>query len=119
MDTQALQTFIVLANLRSFTKTADELFLAQSTVTNRIAELENEVGKRLFARNKRNVELTQEGMEFYQYAKRIVALTEEGIRAACALKRYDRKWNSSYRGIDSRTVNGLIWFCYNNSTTRR
>ena len=40
MDTQILKTFVILAKLRNFTKTADELFIAQSTVTNRITELE-------------------------------------------------------------------------------
>ena len=58
MDTQQLQTFVTLAEYRNFTKTADALFVAQSTVTNRIAELEREVGKQLFDRNKRKVTLS-------------------------------------------------------------
>ena len=57
MDTQSLQTFLTLAEHRNFTKAADALFVAQSTVTNRIAELEREVGKPLFDRNKRKVTL--------------------------------------------------------------
>ena len=56
MDTQQLQTFVTLAEYRNFTKTADALFVAQSTVTNRIAELEREVGKQLFDRNKGDAE---------------------------------------------------------------
>lgn len=91
MDTQALKTFLILAKLRNFTKAADELFVAQSTVTNRISELENEVGKPLFYRNKRRVELTKEGEQFYNYAKRILVLTEEGIRTINALEQYKEK----------------------------
>lgn len=91
MDTQSLKTFLVLARLRNFTKTADELFVAQSTVTNRITELETEVGKPLFFRNKRRVELTEEGEQFYQYAKRILVLTEEGIRNINAMEQYNEK----------------------------
>lgn len=91
MDTQALKTFLVLAKLRNFTKTADELFVAQSTVTNRIIELENEVGKPLFYRNKRRVDLTEEGEQFYNYAKRILVLTEEGIRNVNAMEQYKEK----------------------------
>lgn len=91
MDTEALKTFLALAKLRNFTKTADELFIAQSTVTNRITELENEVGKPLFFRNKRRVELTEEGEQFYHYANRILLLTEEGIRNINTMEQYEEK----------------------------
>lgn len=91
MDTQILKTFVILAKLRNFTKTADELFIAQSTVTNRITELENEIGKSLLSRNKRRVELTEEGEQFYHYANRILTLTEEGIRHINAMEQYEEK----------------------------
>ncbi len=88
MDTQSLQTFVALAQYRNFTKTADSLFIAQSTVTNRIAELENEIGKALFARNKRKVTLTEEGEIFLIYAKRILELTEAGIQDINSIRKY-------------------------------
>ncbi|MBO5207751.1 MAG: LysR family transcriptional regulator [Lachnospiraceae bacterium] len=88
MDTQSLQTFVALAEYRNFTKTADSLFIAQSTVTNRIAELEKEIGKQLFARNKRKVTLTAEGEAFLSYAKRIIELSEAGIQEINAIKKY-------------------------------
>lgn len=88
MDTQILQTFISLAEYRNFTKTADSLFIAQSTVTNRIAELEREIGKQLFARNKRKVTLTKEGELFLPYAKRIIELSDAGIRSINSMKKY-------------------------------
>lgn len=79
MDTQNLRTFILLSNLKNFTHTADQLFVAQSTVTNRIAELEKEMGKKLFNRNKKNLMLTEEGKIFLNYAKRIIELEESSI----------------------------------------
>lgn len=88
MDTQSLQTFVTLADYRNFTKTADSLFIAQSTVTNRIAELEREVGKQLFARNKRKVTLTAEGEAFLSYARRILELSEAGIQSINSLNKY-------------------------------
>lgn len=88
MDTQSLQTFIALAEYRNFTKTADSLFIAQSTVTNRIAELEKEIGKQLFARNKRKVTLTAEGEVFLNYARRIIELSEAGISDINSIKKY-------------------------------
>ncbi|HKL80327.1 MAG TPA: LysR family transcriptional regulator [Mobilitalea sp.] len=80
MDTQNLRTFLVLSELKNFTQTADQLFVAQSTVTNRISELERELGKKLFNRDKRSVELTNEGAIFRSYAKRIITLEESSIQ---------------------------------------
>ena len=59
MDTQNLRTFLTLANVKNFTQTASLLYVAQSTVTNRIAELEKEGGKQLFIRSKKNISLTR------------------------------------------------------------
>lgn len=100
MDTQSLQTFITLAEYRNFTRTADSLFIAQSTVTNRIAELEREIGKPLFARNKRKVTLTQEGALFLPYAKRILELSDTGIRNVNSL----RKYATTYRIGSTNTI---------------
>ncbi len=80
MDTQTLRTFLTLANVKNFTQTASLLYVAQSTVTNRIAELEKEVGKQLFIRNKKNLSLTREGLLFQDYARRIIDLEEMSIR---------------------------------------
>lgn len=88
MDTENLRTFIALAEHRNFTKTADSLFIAQSTVTNRIAELERETGRPLFWRNKRKVTLTAEGEAFLGYAKRIVELSDAGIQDINSLNKY-------------------------------
>lgn len=88
MDTQSLQTFIALAKYKNFTKTADSLFVAQSTVTNRISELEREIGKQLFARNKRKVTLTKEGEMFLGYAKRILELSDASIQDINSLNKY-------------------------------
>ncbi|BCN30191.1 LysR family transcriptional regulator [Anaeromicropila herbilytica] len=79
MDTQTLKTFLVLSKLKNFTLTAEHLFVAQSTVTNRIAELEKELGKSLFHRQRKNLTLTEEGLVFYQYANRILELEESAL----------------------------------------
>lgn len=80
MDTQNLQTFLLLSKLKNFSLTAEKLFVAQSTVTNRIAELEKETGKKLFIRNKKHIELTSEGIVFKNYAKRILELEKIAIQ---------------------------------------
>lgn len=80
MDTQNLRTFLTLADVKNFTQTASLLYIAQSTVTNRIAELEKEVGRQLFIRNKKKLSLTREGILFQEYARRIIDLEEMSIR---------------------------------------
>lgn len=79
MNIENLKTFITLSELKNFTQTADRYFIVQSTVTNRIMELEKELGKKLFIRNRKNVELTEEGQHFLSYARRIVALEASAI----------------------------------------
>jgi LysR family transcriptional repressor of citA len=85
MNTDTLYTFVQLSELKNFTQTANKLFVAQSTVTNRISELETELGKQLFIRNKKQLKLTGDGEHFLTYAKRILelealAVKELGIR---------------------------------------
>ena len=64
MNTENLRTFLLLVKLKNFTRVAEQLFVAQSTVTNRIAELEREADVRLLRRDTRNVALTEEGKTF-------------------------------------------------------
>ncbi|MGN0498314.1 MAG: LysR family transcriptional regulator [Acutalibacteraceae bacterium] len=93
MNTENLKTFIALSKYKNFTKTAEVLFVAQSTVTNRIAELEKELGKRLFDRERKNVCLTNEGTHFLDYAKRIVELESLAVDEINSGDRYISKIN--------------------------
>ncbi len=76
MNSESIRTFLMLAKVKNFTRTAEKLYVAQSTVTNRILELENETGKKLFVRKQGGVELTEEGMVFLDYAQRIGELED-------------------------------------------
>ena len=79
MDLETLKTFIFLAKTKNFTRTANQLFVAQSTVTNRINELEKELQISLFSRNNRVVELTPEGDRFLLYAEKVIDLTNSSL----------------------------------------
>lgn len=70
----------MLSKLKNFSLTADKMYVAQSTVTNRIAELEKVLGKKLFIRDKKHVELTGEGILFENYARRILELEKSAIQ---------------------------------------
>ena len=91
MNSEAIRTFIMLSKLKNFTRTAERLYVAQSTVTNRIAELEAETGKKLFVRRQGGVELTDEGKLFLSYALRIHDLEESFIREVNASARYEQQ----------------------------
>ena len=69
-----LETLLVVAEEKSFTKAANILSLTQPAVSNHIALLEQEVGTRIFIRNKGEVKITPEGEIVIQYAKRIKSL---------------------------------------------
>ena len=71
MNSEELKTFIFLSKVKNFTLAAEQLSVAQSTVTNRISELEKEVGKKLFRRGSKTVTLTEEGEIFLSFAERI------------------------------------------------
>ncbi|MBE7043847.1 MAG: LysR family transcriptional regulator [Ruminococcaceae bacterium] len=77
MDIQNIKTFLYIAKLENFSKAADELNYAQSTVTSQMQQLEKELGFPLFERIGRRNYLTQGGKEFLNYAKEILHLVEQ------------------------------------------
>ena len=91
MNTESIKTFIMLSKLKNFTRTAERMYVAQSTVTNRIGELENETGKKLFVRRQGGVELTEEGELFLGYALRIAELEDSFIQQVNAAAKFSRK----------------------------
>ena len=93
MNTEELKTFIFLSKVKNFTLAAEQLFIAQSTVTNRISELEKEVGKKLFTRGSKTVKLTEAGEIFLRYAERILELQDTSIEEMNAIANHSRKFS--------------------------
>lgn len=83
MDTRLLRTFVALARNRSFTATAAELHLAQSTVTVQIRSLERELGTRLFDRLPSGALLTGAGRQLLEEAQEVLD-AEARLRDAAA-----------------------------------
>lgn len=86
MDLRHLETFVKIAGLKSFTKTAEELFLTQPTVSKQIVDLERYFGVKLIDRTKRTVTLTKAGEILLQYAKDFLSLKRETVDAIAAFK---------------------------------
>ena len=80
MDFKQLETFITIVKTKSFTKTADVLYITQPSVTNHIQALESELNTSLFVRTRRSVTLTQAGSIVYKHALNILASYDEIIR---------------------------------------
>lgn len=77
MDIRNINTFIHVAELGSFTKAAEQLGYAQSTVSSQIKQLEEELDTQLFERINRTVSLTDKGKRVLKYAYQINNLTNE------------------------------------------
>lgn len=77
MDIDQARTFLTIAAHGSFLEAARQLHLTQSTVSARIRRLEEELGARLFVRNRAGASLTPAGRRFLDYAKRLVLTAEQ------------------------------------------
>lgn len=77
MEFRNLHTFLRVAEIGNFTKAAEELGYAQSTVTTQIQQLESELGISLFDRIGKKAMLTMYGQQLIVYANRILQNVEE------------------------------------------
>jgi len=76
-----LESFCRVADLKSFSKAADDLFLTQPTVSGHILSLEQSLSLRLFDRASREVRLTKSGEVFQEYASKILSLRKDLLNA--------------------------------------
>lgn len=109
MNIESLETFVLLSENKNFTKTAQVQYLVQSTVSNRINELERYVGKALFIRDNKNVKLTKAGEAFLPYARRILMLKKDAVIKARSAETYKDRLSvgledSIYKGIISPVI---------------
>lgn len=86
MELRHLEAFVKIAELKSFSKAAEELFLTQPTVSKQIIDLENYFKIKLFDRTKRSVSLTRAGDLLLRYAKAFISLKKEMVEAIDAFK---------------------------------
>ena len=76
MKLRQLQFFIAVAEELSFSRAAIKLHVAQPSLSTQIKVLEEEVGARLFERDKRHVSLTPAGRRFQQRAISVLSMAD-------------------------------------------
>lgn len=90
MELSQLETFLAVAEERSFSRAAQRLHRTQPAVSQVIRKLEESVGETLFDRAARDGSLTAAGVLLHDYALRLLALRREASSALGELKSLER-----------------------------
>ena len=77
MELRVLQYFLAITREQSITGAAEALHLSQPTLSRQLRDLEEELGKQLFIRGKRQITLTEEGMLLRKRAQEITELVQK------------------------------------------
>ena len=83
MEIRVLRYFLAVVREESITKAAELLHITQPTLSRQIAQMEEEMGVKLFDRSTRKIVLTNEGLLLRRRAEEILELvdkTERGVR---------------------------------------
>lgn len=79
MNTDWLRCFVVIAKTLNFRRAAEQLHMAQPSLSRTIAQLEAELGVELIKRTTRQVQLTTAGKVFLTEAQAVLLRTEQAI----------------------------------------
>jgi len=85
MDLHRLAVFAKVYELKSVSRSAEEVFLSQPTVSGHLKALEEELGVRLFDRLGRGVAPTQAAEVLYEHARRLLALRDKAVQEVGAV----------------------------------
>ncbi|UNC90831.1 selenium metabolism-associated LysR family transcriptional regulator [Candidatus Contubernalis alkaliaceticus] len=79
MQFYQLQAFIKVAEKRSFSRAAEDIFLSQSTVSTHIGSLEKHFGQKLFDRLGKEVTLTPFGEKLFYWAREMIKMRDMAL----------------------------------------
>jgi DNA-binding transcriptional LysR family regulator len=82
MELRHLRYFASVADYLSYSEASRHLHVAQPAISQTILDLEEEIGAKLFVRNKRSVQLTAAGIAFFGEAENILKRSDEAKRVA-------------------------------------
>jgi DNA-binding transcriptional LysR family regulator len=79
LDLDAVQAFVHVAELDSFTRAAEAMRTTQSAVSLKLKRLERRLGCRLIERTPRHVQLSAQGAVFLDHARQLLELHERAL----------------------------------------
>lgn len=77
MDMDLARTFLAVYETGTFNRAADKLHVTQSTVSTRIMNLEDQLGRALFVRSRAGTELTAAGRQFHRHAANLMRIWQQ------------------------------------------
>lgn len=80
LDLDALRSFIAVADSGGFTAAGSQLGRSQAAISIKIKKLEDTLGRRVFDRTSRSLQLTRDGEMLLGYARRMLDLNDETLR---------------------------------------
>ncbi|WP_154586705.1 LysR family transcriptional regulator, partial [Bordetella pertussis] len=84
LDPVLLRSFVTVVDTGNFTRASEHLHLTQSTVSQHVIRLEENLGCRLLDRGQRHVLPTEEGERLLGYARSILRLADEARESVAA-----------------------------------
>lgn len=88
MDFRQIEAFLSVYKLNSFSRAAESLYLTQPTVSAHVSALEAELGVKLFDRSSKEVQSTEAGRQFFDYALDMINSRDS---AFISLKEYNQQ----------------------------
>lgn len=82
MDLRQLRYFTVIVESGSFAKASRQLYIAQPSLSQQIAKLEDEIGKQLLSRSSKGVVPTENGLALYHHARFILRQFDQALTIA-------------------------------------
>lgn len=86
MEFRQLEYFLMVSQVKSFTRAAERLYVSQPAITNAIRSLEDELGVQLFDRGQKQALLTAEGKVFYNHVENVMRDVSKTISEISSLK---------------------------------
>jgi DNA-binding transcriptional LysR family regulator len=105
MNRQQMEIFLSLAKNLNFTKTANEFYTSQPTISRQISLLEEEWEVALFVRNKREVRLTPAGTIMFEKCQEALKIIDDGLQES-------RETESGTTGNIRIGFSNNVFFCF-------
>src|SRR6202051_3088025 len=77
LDLELLRSFVSVVDAGGFTRASERIHRTQSTVSQQIKRLEDDIGQPLLDRSGKDVTPTEAGERLLSYARRLLSLAEE------------------------------------------